>query len=80
MRDKLRIPAMREHEVKEYLTQSGIADTIDSGELECPCCGTSIGWSDVGGFIVTETGPVVFCSSLDCVSRLQKEDGRGNPT
>lgn len=71
MRQKINIPAMHEKDMREYLSQLGLAEKIDRGELECVICGTILTWDNIGAFIMKAGNPTMICSRTECIENAQ---------
>jgi hypothetical protein len=69
MREKVRITAMRESDLRELLREFGMANVIEQGNCKCYCCHSSLTWDDIGGIIMQDGKPIVVCSSAECIER-----------
>ena len=77
MREKIRIPAMRERDLREFLHMHGVSDSIDRGECECAYCGIPITWDNMGGVVMRGGIPALVCCSPDCIERAGRAESDG---
>ena len=77
MRKKLRLPAMRESDLRHLLKSHDMTEAIDRAEIECMCCGNPLTWDDIGGIIVKEGALKLVCVTTDCIENAQKDSIHG---
>ena len=73
MRERIKIPAVRDKEMRNILDQFGLSVRFDSGGLRCPSCESQLTWDNVGGFVVVHGEPRLFCTATDCLEEMKKE-------
>jgi hypothetical protein len=74
MSQQLYIRAILEKDLHTLLERLGLASKVDEGTYICRICGRIITWDNLGGFIVHNKQPVLFCDSADCVEASRIEE------
>ena len=74
MRQKIDLPAILEKDLRILLGRLGISAEIEAGTIYCPTCCRPITWDTLGGFIVRDGKPVLFCDASDCLEASRCEE------
>jgi len=77
MRPKIEINAARESDLRVILSDFGITQSIDDATAECTVCGGSVTWDNLGGIIILNDKPVLFCNLFDCMQNIAKGERDG---
>jgi hypothetical protein len=77
MREKIKVPAMRERDLRDLLQKHGISESIDRGECECAYCGIPVTWDNLGGFVMKSGCPILVCCTPDCIEHAGRESSDG---
>ncbi len=77
MREKIKISAMRERDMRAFLADHGLVKEIDLSEAECAYCGTVLSWDNLGGVLVKDGAPVLVCVATECIEHAQRGNADG---
>jgi len=72
MRQKLDISAMRERDLRLLFERYGLSEKFEKGEIICPNCYQVITWDIIGGFIISQGQPVLFCNMSECIDAVTR--------
>jgi hypothetical protein len=73
MRERITVPAVRDKDMRDILNRFSLSTRLDSGELHCPSCNSVLRWENVGGFVIVQGEPRLFCSASDCLEEIKQE-------
>ena len=71
MSEKIEIPAIHDDDLKSLLSKSGLDKGIDSGNVFCYVCGTSINWDNIWGLLINEGQINIVCGINDCIENMR---------
>jgi len=73
MKDRMEIRASNRKDLQNILAEFGMEEEIEKGKMTCRYCAEPITWENLGGYIIENTRPVLFCDLLECLE-MAKED------
>lgn len=67
MDKKIDIPAIHDKDLKKVLSDLGILEEFERGEIFCINCSKQITWGNLFALKVVDSKLVLFCDEPDCI-------------
>ena len=65
-RNRIKIPAIHDHDLETILNDLGILDKVASGEILCSICGTPLTLDTIEGLYIEGTELKFCCQKIEC--------------
>ena len=72
MRTRIEVNAANKKDLSNILSSYGLDEAINRGEIECSFCTDAITWDSLGGFLIKNGQPILFCNMPDCLESAAK--------
>jgi hypothetical protein len=73
LKQNLEVIAARKRDLIPILNKFGLLENFNAGLVECYFCSEPLNWDNLGGLVVKQTMPILFCDSPDCVDKVSED-------
>ena len=72
MREKLFVPSVRDSDLHSILEYHGLARELEEGRIQCPSCGETLTWENVGAILVKGGQLSLCCGFPKCIEHATR--------
>ena len=66
------VNAAVQEDIETILSNNGLLDMIESGEIFCEICGVPISKDSIGALLIKDSKIVIICNNNDCIDRIKR--------